>query len=303
MIAPARLRQPARRVALFAAVAAFAAFTPGSAVAHVVGGRIAESAAADPAAEIARRDGGSARRWVAWKVPARGAMTIGCFSGWTRGQVGDCGCSLASEQRSWGSSDSFPAAAGELEIYAAVKSGRVERLLLASESCPVQAAGESVTVLSSADPARGVALLAELAHGTDGAQGAAGGKGEDLAEKALAAIAHHSAQKVPAAPAAIAALAREADDPDQRSQALFWLSQTDEPRAARWIREAIARDPDHHVREQGVFALSQLSDATDQLLAVIRESDDRGVRKQALFWLGQSDDPKAIAEIERVLTR
>jgi hypothetical protein len=277
------------------AAAALLVQTPASG--HLVGGRVVESAASDPAAEIARGDGGAGRRWVAWKVPARGAMTIGCFSGWTRGKVGDCGCSLASEQRSWGSSDSFPAAGGELEIYAAVKSGRVERLLLASESCPVQAAGESVTVLPSADPARGVALLAGLARGADGATG------EDLSEKALAAIAHHSAQKVPAAPSAIAALAREADDPDQRSHALFWLAQTDEPRAARWIREAIARDPDHDVREQGVFALSQLPDATDQLLAVIRESGDRGVRKQALFWLGQSDDPRAIAEIERVLTR
>ena len=78
---------------------------------------------------------------------------------------------------------------------------------------------------------------------------------EDLAEKALAAIAHHSATAVPAATESIVAIARDATDPDQRSHALFWLSQSDEPRAAKLIRDAIARDPDGDVREQGVLAL------------------------------------------------
>ncbi|MEO8195219.1 MAG: HEAT repeat domain-containing protein [Thermoanaerobaculia bacterium] len=56
-------------------------------------------------------------------------------------------------------------------------------------------------------------------------------------------------------------------------------------------------------REQGVFALSQLEDGTPQLLALLRESGDREVKRQAIFWLGQSDDPRATAELERLLTR
>jgi len=268
-----------------------------SATAHVVGGTPEVRTVADPAGELSRRDA-SGRRWVAWRVPGKSFDTVGCFRNWTRNRPVDCGCSLAEEQRSWGSSNDFPAESGELEIYARVESGKVTSLLLASESCPVALDGERLTVLEGVDPNRGVALLETVARTPHG-----GGLGEDLSQKALAAIAHHSTRAVPAATAAIARISRDANDPDQRSHALFWLSQTDDTSAAKMIREAIARDPDGEVREQGVFALSQLDDATDQLLAVLRESPDQRVKRQALFWLGQSDDPKALAAIEDVLLR
>jgi hypothetical protein len=279
--------------AVFFSFAAIAGVAP--LAAHIVGGTPETRSVVDPAAEVARRDAGAGRRWIAWRVPAKGDRTVGCFNNWTRNRPSDCGCSLSREQHSWGSSDSFPPESGEMEIYARVEGGRVTSLLLASESCAVAMDGERVAILDGADAARGVALLADIARKPTS------GKGEDLAEKALAAIAHHSAREVPAAIQAIVAISREATDPDQRAHALFWLSQTDEPRAAALIREAIARDPDAEVREQGVFALSQLDDATDQLMAVLRESRDQRVKRQALFWLGQSDDPRALAEIERVL--
>jgi hypothetical protein len=281
----------ARAVLLF--LAAIAGGAP--LAAHLVGGTPETRSVVDPAAEVARKDAGPGRRWIAWRVPAKGDRTVGCFNNWTRNRPSDCGCSLSREQHSWGSSDSFPQESGDMEIYASVEAGRVASILLASESCAVSMAGERVTILDGADPVRGIALLAGLARKP------ASGKGEDLAEKALAAIAHHSAREVPAAPQAIVAISREATDPDQRAHALFWLSQTDEPRRAQLIRTAITSDPDAEVREQGVFALSQLDDATDQLLSILRESKDQRVKRQALFWLGQSDDPRALAEIERVL--
>ena len=49
--------------------------------------------------------------------------------------------------------------------------------------------------------------------------------------------------------------------------------------------------------------VADIRGATDQLLAVLRESSDQQVKRQALFWLGQSDDPKALAAIEEVLLR
>ena len=57
------------------------------------------------------------------------------------------------------------------------------------------------------------------------------------------------------------------------------------------------------MREQAVFALSQLDGGVDWLVRLLREARDADVRRQALFWLGQSDDPRAFAEIERVLAR
>ena len=234
------------------------------------------------------------RRWIAWRIEPREENLIGCFRNWRAGSPADCRCSLAETGGNWGSNGDARSALspGRLEIYAAVESGKVGELLLASESCTVDAGSATVTALEGVDPAASAALLRDLAL--------AGGRKSDLSEKALAAIAFHA---TPAAPRAIHDVAREAADPDQRAHALFWLSQTKAPEAGRWIHEAIARDPDDDVREQAVFALSQLPDATDQLIAVIRSNEERSVRKQALFWLGQSEDPRAMEMIEKVLLR
>lgn len=287
-------RSPLHRCAALLAGAAVAFVAPVSA--RLVGGTTESRTLADPATEVERSVAG--RRWVAWKAPARDGRTVGCFSSWGPGGAGACGCSLAERQHNWGTNDRDAMGGGDLEIYAAVRGGTIEEIVLASASCPVRADGERVTLLDGVDPALGVELLAELARAGSGDEGK-----RDVGEKALAAIAHHSAVVVPAAGPALARVAREAGDGERRGQALFWLSQTGDDRAPRWIREAIERDPERGVREQGVFALSQLDDSTDQLLALIRESRDQPVRRQALFWLGQSDDPKALAEIERVLLR
>jgi hypothetical protein len=40
-----------------------------------------------------------------------------------------------------------------------------------------------------------------------------------------------------------------------------------------------------------------------KLIALARTHRDPGVRKQAMFWLGQSGDPRAVAFFEEVLTK
>lgn len=98
------------------------------------------------------------------------------------------------------------------------------------------------------------------------------------------------------------ASARDRSD-EVRGQGLFWLAQSEAPEAAAWIRARIDADPSAEVREQAVFALSQLDDGADHLLALMRSSRDPAVVRQAFFWLGQSEDPRAIAAIEEVLLR
>ena len=81
------------------------------------------------------------------------------------------------------------------------------------------------------------------------------------------------------------------------------------------LREAVAAhqsrfygqvyDPDTEVREKAVFALSQLprDQGVPLLIDVARSHRDPEVRKKAMFWLGQSNDTRALAFIEDVLTR
>jgi HEAT repeat protein len=65
------------------------------------------------------------------------------------------------------------------------------------------------------------------------------------------------------------------------------------------------RNLDADVKEKAVFALSQLpkDEGVPRLIEVARGHRSREVRKKAMFWLGQSDDPRALAFIEDVLTR
>ena len=62
---------------------------------------------------------------------------------------------------------------------------------------------------------------------------------------------------------------------------------------------------DREVRESAVFALSQRprEEGVPALISVARTNKDPEIRKKALFWLGQSDDPRAIDLFEELLTR
>ena len=89
-----------------------------------------------------------------------------------------------------------------------------------------------------------------------------------------------------------------------RRQAIFWLSQ----KAGKRSLEAIAKNvdsPDDEVKMQAVFAISQLpkDEGVPKLITLARTHRDPGVRKQAMFWLGQSGDPRAVAFFEEVLTK
>lgn len=91
-----------------------------------------------------------------------------------------------------------------------------------------------------------------------------------------------------------------------RKDAVFWLSQAAGDAATAGLTElAENEDEDREVRDQAVFALSQLPD--DQgipiLIRLARSNQDPKVRRKALFWLGQSDDPRALRLIEEILTK
>jgi hypothetical protein len=52
-----------------------------------------------------------------------------------------------------------------------------------------------------------------------------------------------------------------------------------------------------------VFALSQLprDESVTRLIDVARNNRNREVRRQAMFWLGQSNDPRALRFFEEIL--
>jgi HEAT repeat protein len=64
-------------------------------------------------------------------------------------------------------------------------------------------------------------------------------------------------------------------------------------------------DPETEVKVRAVFALSQLPHDQDIPLLIQQARTNRNaeVRKKAVFWLGQSGDPRALALFEQILGR
>ncbi len=106
---------------------------------------------------------------------------------------------------------------------------------------------------------------------------------------------------------ALIKLARNPDVPrSTRGPAVFWLGQAAGDAATRGLNDIVVDNSvDREVREQAVFALSQRprEEGVPALIAVARTNRDPEIRKKALFWLGQSHDPRAIDLFEELLTK
>jgi hypothetical protein len=104
----------------------------------------------------------------------------------------------------------------------------------------------------------------------------------------------------------------KADGGRQRGRAgdvAFWLARyaaaklagSDDPFA---VRDDGDESADETVKEHAVFALSQLrqGEGIEPLIQVARSNKDQRLRAKAMFWLGQSGDPRALELFEQVLT-
>ncbi len=91
---------------------------------------------------------------------------------------------------------------------------------------------------------------------------------------------------------------------ETRGRAVFWLGQA-AGEAAGQALDSIAGDDrgDRDVRKQAIFALSQRGreEGVPALIRIARTNTDPVLRKTALFWLGQSEDPRAISLFEEIL--
>ena len=89
-----------------------------------------------------------------------------------------------------------------------------------------------------------------------------------------------------------------------RRNAVFWLGQEAAAAATAGLREIIESDEDVEVREHAIFALSQRpnDESIPALITYIRRNNvDPRLKKKALFWLAQKDDPRALAVFEEIL--
>lgn len=94
-------------------------------------------------------------------------------------------------------------------------------------------------------------------------------------------------------------------DPEMRKSALFWAGQSGAP--VKDLAEIYdSGGDDTELRNQVIFVLSQKKNddaAVDKLLDIARREPDRELRRQAIFWLGQSRDPRVAKLLEEIINK
>lgn len=102
---------------------------------------------------------------------------------------------------------------------------------------------------------------------------------------------------------ALVQIATKGKEKGTRKKAIFWLGQKAVKRTAELLEGIIDDDPDSDIRKAAVFALSQHPEGLDRLIKIATTHRSLKVRKQAIFWLGQSDDPRALETILGILKK
>ncbi len=95
-------------------------------------------------------------------------------------------------------------------------------------------------------------------------------------------------------------------DREVRKQAIFWMGQKAGQRTLEVLGNTVEQnDEDTEVQKQAVFAISQRSkdEAVPILIKIAKTHQKAEVRKQALFWLGQIDDARALELFKEILSK
>lgn len=139
---------------------------------------------------------------------------------------------------------------------------------------------QAVFWLSQVRSAEALDALASILQETDD---------PELQERAVFAISQHGSDR------AVELLRQYAErsgaDPEVRANAIFWIGQSGRAGGARYLRELYPRLDDAELKERVIFGVAQNQDAESRRWLLTRAGDaseEVELRKNALFWAGQS---------------
>jgi HEAT repeat protein len=96
------------------------------------------------------------------------------------------------------------------------------------------------------------------------------------------------------------------NDHESRKKAIFWLGQKAGERSLNALKDTLdSADADTEVQKQAVFAISQRSkdESVPLLIKIAKTHANPAVRKQAIFWLGQTGDERAVDFFKEILLK
>ena len=94
------------------------------------------------------------------------------------------------------------------------------------------------------------------------------------------------------------------EDIEIRKKALFWAGQGNSVDVADLVRLYDSMN-DRDMKEQLIFVYSQRREAAalDKLFSIGKNDPDRELRKKAIFWIGQSRDPRAAQFLQELINQ
>jgi len=96
------------------------------------------------------------------------------------------------------------------------------------------------------------------------------------------------------------------NDRESRKKAIFWLGQKAGERSLNALKDTIdSADADTEVQKQAVFAISQRpkDESVPLLIKIAKTHANPAIRKQAIFWLGQTGDERAVDLFKEILLK
>ena len=176
---------------------------------------------------------------------------------------------------------------GPVRVVASVVGGEV--VSLRTYAGPVPRESDQLRTLGDVDVREATTFLADLAENGTGR----------VPDEALLPLV--LADDTPPWPMFLRLARSDVRPKSLRRNAGMWLGRAV---AAKLGLSDRAKTDDDDVRQAAVFALSQQREnAVPQLLTVARSSPYPAARAQALFWLGQTADPRAIDYFAEILAR
>ncbi len=232
--------------------------------------------------------------WIAWTVPAVASRDRG-DSRWNDGGVGRC---VLDDDGEIHAPHGVNGGTRRLVMLARSQGAQITRVAFTDERCSVDAGSRPVFVLSGVAADQSVAVLARLVRDEGSRAGAAKGHNR---RSALPALALHD---TPAADAALAEFVTPGQPREVRRDAAFWLGAARGDAGAAVVERLSREDADEDFREHLTFVLTLVGDrGIDTLIGLARRDASAKVRGQAMFWLGQSGDARAVGFFEEVLRR
>jgi hypothetical protein len=188
--------------------------------------------------------------------------------------------------------------AKEMIVLVRVNDKAVDRLRTFAPHCSIDAGEMPVVWLDGVSPDASATWLAAMAN----TAATSSEKNPALLQAALSAL-----DITPGGVAlrSLIAFAKDSSRPNVRSRAISSLALRAEAEAGATIQNAIVNDPDTEVKKTAVAALGRMpkDEGVPLLIQVARTNRNPAVRKQAMFWLGESKDPRAVTFFEEILAK